>query len=234
MDEAGAGLSSPQPPVSDPFRTGKAYSISEAARLAGTTSATVRRWIAGYDAIGHHMEPVFGEKDRPTQKVSFLELVEIIVAVGFRRDKKIKLERIRRAHEYARKVWLTPFPFASMKFAEFGGHLIHDFETAEPGSGRMAFDLQGQWVLPEIVQDALSSLEFESDDNLAARWYPFGKAARIVVDPHYAAGRPVVEGTRVPVQVIRERFAAGDSIRHLATDYGLQSSVVEEVLRHAA
>jgi uncharacterized protein (DUF433 family) len=221
--------------LNDPFRTGKAYTVSEAAKLAKTTPATVRRWLLGYDAPGHHMEPVFGgrEAEESGVRVSFLELIEIVVAARFRRDDKVKLERIRDAHEFARKQLFVPFPFASTEFQVHGGHLVHRFEEATPGAGQMAFDLHGQWVLPGIVQSALESVEFAEQDGLAVRWYPYGRDAHIVVDPHYAAGRPVIEGTRVPVGVIKDRFVAGDSTRYLARDYGLTVSVVEEVLRLA-
>jgi uncharacterized protein (DUF433 family) len=131
----------------------------------------------------------------------------------------------------------TPYPFANLNFKVFGGHLIHSFELAEPPqkASEMAFDMGGQWVLHGVVQDALEQIVFESDaDQFAARWYPFGRAAHIIIDPHYAAGRPIVEGSRVPILIIKERFDAGDSIRFLAKDYGLATSVVEEALRYAA
>jgi uncharacterized protein (DUF433 family) len=184
------------------------------------------------------MEPVFGQKaqDGAIGKllVSFLELVEIMIASRFRNDDRLKLDRIRRAHEYARKEWNVPFPFASLDFRAFGGHLMHQFEDDQPGPGHMAFDMHGQWALPGVVQEQLDTLVFEPDDKFASRWYPYGLNAGIVIDPHLAAGRPIVEGTRVPVSAIWERFEAGESIRALCLDYGLKSSTVEEVIRLAA
>jgi len=184
------------------------------------------------------MAQVFGGKKTPTDgsslQVSFLELAEIVVVSRFRKDSRIQLERIRRAHAYAKKVLKEPFPFATTQFKEFGGHIIHEFEESEPGRGQMAFDTGGQWVLPGFVQEGISSFDFEPEDRWVKRWFPFGRLAHVVVDPHYAAGRPIVEGTRVPVRMISERFKAGDTIQFLARDYGLKASVVEEVLRLAA
>lgn len=226
--------------IDDPFRTGKAYSVREAARLAKAPAATVRRWLLGYDVPGHHMEPVFGGKERPPAgealQVSFLELVEILVAARFRRDERISLSRIRAAHEFARKELLVPFPFASFEFVEKGGHLMHRFEDAEPGPGHMAFDLHGQWALPEDVKDAFETLDFDENRKarLAVRWFPFGRSMPIVLDPRYAGGRPVLAGTRVPVETIHDRFLAGDSIILLADDYDIETSTVEEVIRLAS
>jgi uncharacterized protein (DUF433 family) len=223
--------------LDDPFRTGEAYSVAEAARLAKTTPQTVRRWLLGYDRPGHHMEPVFGRKEAEPGKdlrVSFLELVEIAVAAGFRQV-GIKLERIRQAHEFARKQLYVPFPFATMDFKSLGGHLIHQFEVEEPVpySGHMAFDHEGQWTLPGAVQDELEALDFDKDDKLASRWFPFGRPAGVVIDPHYAAGRPIIEGTRIPVSAIQERWDARESLEFLAQDYDLPTSVVEDILRLA-
>jgi uncharacterized protein (DUF433 family) len=224
--------------TADPFRVGKAYSISEAAKLADTSAATVRRWLMGYEAPGHHMVPVFGEKERrsDTLLLSFLELIEVVVASRFRHDDNISLDRIRRAHRFAREKIGVSYPFASNRFRAEGGHVLHEFERQAPatGSAMMAFDLNGQWVLPSDVQDALTNIDFETRDSLAARWFPFGREAHVVVDPHLAGGRPIVEGTRVPISAIHQRFQAGESIDFLADDYGLASGVIEDVLRLAA
>jgi uncharacterized protein (DUF433 family) len=219
--------------IDDPFRTAKAYTVSDAAKLAKTTAATVRRWLLGYDAPGHHMEPVFGLREIASGealRVSFLELIEIVVCVRFRNDEEVRLGRIRAAHQFARKVMLVPFPFASMEFTVMGGHIIHQFEESEPGAGHMAFDLHGQWVLPGVVREVLETIDF-AEDHLAARWFPYGKTANIVVDPHLAAGRPVIRGTRIPTVIVRERFKAGESIQFLAADYGIKPPIVEEILR---
>ena len=71
----------------DRFRSGKAYTVAQAARLADTSPATVRRWLKGYSAPRHHMEPVFGAKPEDINRLSFLELVELIVASRFRKKK---------------------------------------------------------------------------------------------------------------------------------------------------
>jgi uncharacterized protein (DUF433 family) len=183
------------------------------------------------------MEPVFPTRERDPHKnlqVSFLELVEIAVVARFRMLDKVKLDRIRRAHDFAMRKMLVPFPFATMKFSVMGGHLIHEYEVEEPEphSGPLAFDTEGQWALPMIVQEEIEAIEY-GEDELATRWFPFGQEAKVVVDPHLAAGRPVIEGTRVPITALRDRWDAGDSFRLLAKDYGLTVSVVEAAIRLA-
>jgi len=42
---------------------------------------------------------------------------------------------------------------------------------------------------------------------------------RIVVDPRIMVGKPVIRGTRVPVDAIIHRIAEGDGIREILEDY---------------
>lgn len=229
-----------KPTGTDAFRTGKAYTIAQAARLAGTSPATVRRWLAGYEAPGHQMMPVFAGQEAGRASaplvISFLELVEIVVVARFRKGspggQPVTLERIRRAHAYSREQFQLPYPFASLNLRESGGHILHQFEAQEPGPALLALDMGGQWVLPGLVREELDRFEFS--DRLVSRWFPLGKQVPIVVDPHIAAGRPTIAGSGVTVEIIRKRFQFGQSIDFIARDFELRRSDVEQALRYAA
>ena len=43
--------------------------------------------------------------------------------------------------------------------------------------------------------------------------------ARIVSDPKVLFGKPVIAGTRISVELILEKLAAGDSVQDLLEDY---------------
>ena len=64
------------------------------------------------------------------------------------------------------------------------------------------------------------------------RLFPLIRADRrtVVVDPRISFGRPVLVGTGIPVEAIADRFKAGDSIGHLARDYGVSADLVEDAL----
>ena len=225
----------------DAFRTGKAYTVAQAARLAGTTPTTVRRWLVGYEAPGHRMEPVFGGRGDGEESpiaVSFLQLVEIAVAAKFRSlrpvSRCVSLDRLRAAHRFARDQLHLKYPFATLPLFEFGGHLLHDFEMREPGPGILALDVGGQWALPEIVQQEGHQLDFGEEDPFAIRWFPLGRQAPVVVDPRIAAGRPTIYRRGITLDTVTRRWRAGDTIEQLAWDYELESGDVEQVLRYAA
>ena len=46
-----------------------------------------------------------------------------------------------------------------------------------------------------------------------------GLLKRIIVDPRIMVGKPVIRGTRIPVDAIIHRIALGDTIEELLEDY---------------
>jgi uncharacterized protein (DUF433 family) len=59
-------------------------------------------------------------------------------------------------------------------------------------------------------------------------------APRIVVDERVRFGKPVVEGTRVPIDVVLGKLAAGMTADAVAEEYGLTREDVLAVLAYAA
>jgi uncharacterized protein (DUF433 family) len=58
-------------------------------------------------------------------------------------------------------------------------------------------------------------------------------APRIVVDPDVRFGKPVIEGTRVPIDLVIAKLAGGMSIDEVAADYDLAIDDVRAALRLA-
>ncbi|RLI77006.1 antitoxin [Archaeoglobales archaeon] len=58
---------------------------------------------------------------------------------------------------------------------------------------------------------------------------------RIVVDPKVMVGKPVIKGTRIPVDAIIKRLADGMSIRDILEEYpNLTENDIKAALRYAA
>jgi uncharacterized protein (DUF433 family) len=58
---------------------------------------------------------------------------------------------------------------------------------------------------------------------------------RIVVDPNIMAGKPVIRGTRIPVDAILRRLAEGASIKDILEDYpNLKEEDIRAALIYAA
>ena len=59
-------------------------------------------------------------------------------------------------------------------------------------------------------------------------------APRIVVDPAIRFGKPVIEGTRVPVELVLGQLAAGMTIETVMDEYALAREDVLAALAYAA
>ena len=217
------------------IRTEPAYTIAQAARIAGTAPQNVRNWLFGSQREGRAMKPVFGAKEHEggVYRLSFLELAELIVVARYRNGSgaTMPLQRLRDAHAYARTSMSIPYPFASGLFKVEGGHIIHRFDEEHPGRA-IAVDLGGMFVLPWEMDDALSLFDFdETTEQLAQRWYPAGRDVPIVLQPGYGAGRPVIAGRNVRASVIVARFRAGMDIDTIMDDYQLDRRTVEAAIR---
>jgi hypothetical protein len=98
-----------------------AYRYSEAARLAETTPQSVARWFRGYQAPGHQMQPVF-DAESP-RLLSYMQLVEVAFVAAFRRL-GVKLDDLRRAHEYLRRQLGVDYPFAQLELKTDGKNVL--------------------------------------------------------------------------------------------------------------
>ena len=228
----------PDPPSI--YLTGKAYTVPEAARYAKTGAATVRRWIAGYDAAGHAMAPVFAEKaassDEPL-RLSFLDLAEIVVVVTFT-QRGGKLEKMRRAREWALRQYPDLlYPFANMRLKQLGGEVLHIVDQ-ELGGKAIAISMGGsegeQPALPRFAAEALDL--FDTDPlGLAERWHPYGRHVPVVLDPKFAGGQITIEGRGIRKDTITTRFFEyEESVEFIARDLELEPEAVEAVLRLSA
>lgn len=59
-------------------------------------------------------------------------------------------------------------------------------------------------------------------------------APRVVVDPAVRFGKPVIKGTRVPVEMVIGKLAGGLSMEAVASEYGITEDDIRAALRYAA
>lgn len=59
-------------------------------------------------------------------------------------------------------------------------------------------------------------------------------ADRVVIDPAIRHGKPVIRGTRVPVDILLGSLAAGMTIPELVREYGVTAEDVKAAIAYAA
>lgn len=59
----------------------------------------------------------------------------------------------------------------------------------------------------------------------------FGKI--IIIDPEIRHGKPIVKGTRVPVEVVLGSLAGGMELQHIAHEYGIKKEDVQAAIEYA-
>ncbi len=56
---------------------------------------------------------------------------------------------------------------------------------------------------------------------------------RIIIDPEIRHGRPIIKGTRVPVEVVLGSLAGGMEIEEIADEYGIKKEDVKASVEYA-
>jgi uncharacterized protein (DUF433 family) len=208
--------------------TAARYTFVEADRLAGVSRGTARRWLSGYvyrDTDGRPVEiPPVTPGGVEAGAVSFLDVIEI-VAIGGLKSAGFSIRTIRQVVRNCQDILGVQRPLTSLKF-KVGGRQIF----VEQGDVLLEVGRRKRMLAwNEVLAPFLASLDYTND--VASRWWPMGRSVPIVVDPEFGHGLPVVAGSGVRTEIIRERAEAGDLIQQIASDFNLDRTEVERALQ---
>lgn len=212
--------------ITDP-RELPAYGPGEVAHYLNIPLSTVRYWSLGRDGIESLIEPA---RKHPLV-LSFDNLVELHVLGAIRRKHLVSMPNVRRALDFVQRALGLEHPLASRQFQTDGVDLF-----VEQYGQLINASQQGQMEIREVVDAALIRVEWDHAGQ-PIRLFPYTRmepAASddlIMIDPSVSGGRAVIRNTRIAVEVIAERYKAGESIRELAEDYGRETDEIEEAIR---
>ena len=186
------------------------YGIKDAHGITGVSATAIRRWLSGYPASVREIKAKWiNHNDRwpGPLLVSFLELIEILVAGKLKAATGKSFAAVRKHNAVLSSEWEVPFPFAHQTM------------------------LKQKDVLPDPVVKTLYQMDYEN--GYVSRWCPFGKDGALALDPHRASGQPAIKGRRLRVLDIKGCFVGGDSVTAIAGDFDLDPLQVEAALRFA-
>ncbi|HEY6751135.1 MAG TPA: DUF433 domain-containing protein [Rubrobacteraceae bacterium] len=208
------------------------YSYAEADRLAGVPRGTSNRWVKGYKYRNDWGERVTqppmtaGPEDKTEGGVSFFDLVSI-KAIDSLRELGFSTRKIREVVRYCREELRVAYPFATERFKTDRRRIYmragdgHLWEVLGGQKGAQAWD--------QILDPFLEDLEYQNE--LARRWWPLGKEdQRVVVDPDYGFGLPVIMGSGVRTEIIAEQIEAGDTVDQVSYDFNVTPEQIDAAL----
>jgi uncharacterized protein (DUF433 family) len=209
-------------------RLAPAYDFHTAAKYLRLELSTLRNWSKGTA----NTDPVFEMDDPARQYLSFMNLVEAHILAAIRRKHGVSLPQVRRALDFVQQEYGCPRPLIEESFQTDGRFLfiqkLEQLINASKG---------GQLAVPELLP-RLERIERDSS-GIPIQLFPFTQAADathsandpkiVVMNPRISFGRPSVAG--VATLTIFNRFRAGDSLAHLAMDYGVAPEAIDEAIR---
>lgn len=203
---------------------------ADVSRYLRMPDSTLRSWLkerAAGEPLVHSVPPI----RRGWPSLPFVAVVEAYVLRSLR-DIGLRKAAIRAAASEIRTRFDTPYGLATRRIATDGIDVFVHY--LEPDDLARAGD--GQRPIREVVRHYLRYILWQPDDEfpyrLALRQYPDN--ARVVIDPQFGWGAPVVDGANVTVEAVVGLWRAGEPVETVARNYGLTGEQVESIVRVAA
>lgn len=213
------------------------YPVPLASRLTGIPSRSIRRWLLGYSRHSKGMTRLYApvlEDDfgliEGMLVLSFLDLIEVQFLEAFRKH-GVRWATIREAAANARQLLGTSHPFSTKRFSTDGKHIL--VSSTEGIEDRNLMDLiDSQLEIVDIVEPLLRGAIDFSNYDLAARWWPMGRERRVLIDPHFSFGRPIISDSGVPTDVLAATYKATESIEKVADWYEVDTEAVRQAIEY--
>lgn len=141
------------------------------------------------------------------------------------------MAKVRKGLKFISKEFKSEHPLAEKIFETGGiGLFLTESETL--------YDIskEGQTVLVDVIKQYLTRIE-RDPNGFPIKLYPFSRSGEpdepkfIMIDPKISFGRPMLSDRGIPIDVIAERYKAGESISELVRDYECTQEEIEEAIR---
>ena len=200
------------------------YRLAEAAKIIGMPAPTLRTWFCGWPSGKPPvLSPDGGADGAPI--LSFFNVVEARFLDAYRR-RGVSMQRVRRALDFVSE-HLPGFerPLLKPDFETDGEALF--VELQETGKAPTLLEASGgrQLVWPEAVREHFQSLDFDARGDPTRLW--LDNRRKVMLDPRFGWGLPVIAGSGVRTDVLFERLEAGEELDTIAEDFSLELSEVE-------
>lgn len=215
------------------------YTVAEAAAYVRVPRQTFGTWAHGYTRKRHgrrttKAQPIVTSvrAGRREPEIPFIGLAEGMVLAAFR-SSGVPMQRIRPALEVLKDELGLDHALASRRLFSDGAEILYDYAVKEDESELLGLTVvrTRQRVFAPVIEDYLQRITYAQDGWAQRLRLPVSE--NVIVDPKRAFGQPIFEHGAVRVEDVLDRWKAGDSLKDVASDFGVPAQDVEEVLRVA-
>lgn len=211
------------------------YTVSESARLAAVSASRIRRWLRGYvhrhDETERYSPPVWVSSVPVLDGalgLSFADLVEVRFVDAFLAA-GVSWKTIRSAAARARDLLGVSHPFSTRKFSTDGRTIFAEV-LRDTGELTLLDIVKSQYAFHRVISPSLyAGLEFDNED-VVQRWWPLGRARRVVLDPKRAFGQPIIGTAGIPTAVLADAVRAEGSLSAAAAWYKVEVAAVRDAV----
>jgi len=191
------------------------YTLAEVSRLTELHPSTVRAWFKyRSDSVGYG--PIFQSDYQSVggdYAVSFLDLIDVLIAGQFRGRHKVPMRIVRRAHELLQEELDTKHPFCHSDLYTDGKRIF--LLAADKLNEDKLSDVISHQQFFLHIKEKLGHIDYHEITKLASRWRI---ANGIVVDPSISMGKPTIENTGITTYVIANQYYANMKNSGLVAD----------------
>ena len=213
------------------------YSVPDASRLTNVNPNRIRRWVEGYRYLttdGKKSQDAIFRSEIPkidgVLALSFNDILEIQFVNAFR-EIGVSMQKIRRALDELRKISKSEYPFSQQKVVTDGFQLFARLKDKQGNPLFYNYSGGRNYALTEITVQLLIKGFIFNDIGRVARWFPDKKKFQsIVVDPAISFGRPIVDGTGIPVTILADAYNAESSFNKVASWYEISPALVQQAV----
>lgn len=209
-----------------------AYTPTEVAAWLGIRESTLRSWIFGRFYRTRDGEKFFDPIIKPSDPnglLSFYNLGEVHVLAATRYHHKVPFRAVRKAVDYLKQNYHdVEHPLLSREFSTDGVDLF--VQTIEQTVNLTRY---GQLGLKPIIDLYLEHIA--RDERFApVKVYPIIRgmdADKVIsITSGVSSGRPAIDGTGIPVDVIWQRHRAGEEVEVLADDFEIPIPKIQRAI----
>jgi uncharacterized protein (DUF433 family) len=208
------------------------YSLAEVSFFLNIPKPTLHSWTKErVDSKGKIQEPLIVPADRKEVLFSFYNLTEAHILSVTTKVHKVRVPAIRAAIKELQATGLATgsHPLLSREFHTDGRDMFIKLLEKTVNLSR-----SGQLALKPIMDEYLERIE-RDEAFKPKKLYPSKQAHKIVAMlPTVSSGRPVIDGTGIPVASIWNRYRAGDTVEFIADDYDIAETQVEGAIGYIA